>query len=135
MNTYQHRPVRAGALTLLITTVLLCMAVLAVLSLSTARADEALADKNLQTLQLNAEAERVGQEWLAQLDAACRTSADLPEQAVRQEDGTVTAQLALSGTNTLRLVLRVEDGSYTILRWQVLSEWDPTQTLTVWDGE
>ena len=36
-----HRPVRSGALTLLFTVVLLCLAVLAVLSLATARADEA----------------------------------------------------------------------------------------------
>ena len=36
----QHRPVRSGALTLLFTTVLLCLAVLGVLSLATARADQ-----------------------------------------------------------------------------------------------
>ena len=34
----QHRPVRSGALTLLFTAVLLCLTVLGVLSLATARA-------------------------------------------------------------------------------------------------
>ena len=67
-----HRPVRSGALTLLFTVVLLCLAVLAVLSLATARADEALAKKSLDRLAQEAAAEQAGQEWLAALDAAGR---------------------------------------------------------------
>lgn len=134
MNAYQHRPVRAGALTLLLTTVLLCMAVLAVLSVETARADLALAEKSLQTLQKNAQAEQVGQTWLAELDAACRSGQALPKEAVVQEDGTVQADLSLPDGDTLHLVLRVQGASYAVLRWQTVSRWDPAQPLTVWDG-
>lgn len=134
MKRYQHIPVRAGTLTLLITTVLLCMAVLAALSLSTARADLAMADKSLQNLQEIAEAERAGQAWLAQADAAFKAGEALDPEAVRQQDGTFTVDLELESGNTLHLVLRQEEDGCSLVRWQVQSEWDPAHPLTVWDG-
>ena len=67
---FTHRPVRTGALTLLITAVLICLAVLAVLTLTTARPICPWRKRSLAGLQEQAKLEQAGQEALAALDAA-----------------------------------------------------------------
>ena len=57
-NTPTPQPVRTGALTLLLTAVVVVLALLAVLSLTTARADLALAGKQAALLQTDALAEQ-----------------------------------------------------------------------------
>ena len=103
-----HRPVRSGALTLLFTVVLLCLAVLAVLSLATARADEALAKKSLDRLAQEAAAEQAGQEWL---------------------------ELTLESGDTLRLAAEPAGEGWRITRWQLTAPWEPDTSLDVWTGQ
>lgn len=135
---FTHRPVRTGAMTLLITAVLICLAVLAVLSLATARADLAMAERSLSGLQSRGTAEQQGQEYLAQLDAALKQGTALPEAAV-QEDGSIRADLALED-GTLRIVVepkepdRGDSAAYRILSWEFDSSWEPDQTLDLWNG-
>lgn len=133
-----HRPVRTGAMTLLITAVLICLAVLAVLSLATARADLAMAQRSLSGLQSRGTAEQRGQEYLAQLDAALKQGTALPEAAV-QEDGSIRAELTLED-GTLRIVVQPKEpdqedpAAYRILSWEFDSSWEPDQTLDLWNG-
>lgn len=135
---FTHRPVRTGAMTLLITAVLICLAVLAVLSLATARADLAMAERSLSGLQSRGTAEQRGQEYLAQLDAALKQGTALPEAAV-QEDGSIRAELTLED-GTLRIVVqpkepdRQDSAAYQILSWEFDSSWEPDQTLDLWNG-
>lgn len=135
---FTHRPVRTGAMTLLITAVLICLAVLAVLSLATARADLAMAERSLSGLQSRGTAEQRGQEYLAQLDAALKQGTALPEAAV-QEDGSIRAELTLED-GTLRIVVqpkepdREDPAAYRILSWKFDSSWEPDQTLDLWNG-
>lgn len=135
---FTHRPVRTGAMTLLITAVLICLAVLAVLSLATARADLAMAERSLSGLQSRGTAEQQGQEYLAQLDAALKQGTALPEAAV-QEDGSIRAELTLED-GTLRIVVqpkepdREDPAAYRILSWEFDSSWEPDQTLDLWNG-
>lgn len=135
---FTHRPVRTGAMTLLITAVLICLAVLAVLSLATARADLAMAERSLSGLQSRDTAEQRGQEYLAQLDAALKQGTALPEAAV-QEDGSIRAELTLED-GTLRIVVqpkepdREDPAAYRILSWKFDSSWEPDQTLDLWNG-
>lgn len=128
-----HRPVRSGALTLLFTVVLLCLAVLAVLSLATARADEALAKKSLDRLAQEAAAERTGQEWLAALDAA--DPGTLPADTVSTGDGGVQAELTLESGDTLRLAAEPAGEGWRITRWQLTAPWEPDTSLDVWTGQ
>lgn len=128
-----HRPVRSGALTLLFTVVLLCLAVLAVLSLATARADEALAKKSLDRLAQEAAAEQAGQEWLAALDAAAPGT--LPADTVSTGDGGVQAELTLESGDTLRLAAEPAGEGWRITRWQLTAPWEPDTSLDVWTGQ
>ena len=128
-----HRPVRSGALTLLFTVVLLCLAVLAVLSLATARADEALAQKSLDRLAQEAAAEQAGQEWLAALDAAAPGT--LPADTVSTGDGGVQAELTLESGDTLRLAAEPAGEGLRITRWQLTAPWEPDTSLDVWTGQ
>ena len=117
-----HRPVRSGALTLLFTVVLLCLAVLAVLSLATARADEALAQKSL---------DRLAQE--AALDAA--DPGTLPADTVSTGDGGVQAELTLESGDTLCLAAEPAGEGWRITRWQLTAPWEPDTSLDVWTGQ
>ena len=126
----QHRPVRSGALTLLFTTVLLCLAVLGVLSLATARADLARARRSLEHLATEAAAE---QAWLAAVDAAGRAGAPLPEATTRTADG-AAAELPLENGATLRLAAAPGEGGWRFTRWQLDAPWQPDTSLDVWDG-
>lgn len=128
-----HRPVRSGALTLLFTVVLLCLAVLAVLSLATARADEALAQKSLDRLAQEAAAEQAGQEWLAALDAAAPGT--LPADTASTGDGGVQAELTLESGDTLRLAAEPAGEGWRITRWQLTAPWEPDTSLDVWTGQ
>lgn len=136
---FTHRPVRTGALTLLITAVLICLAVLAVLALSTARADLAMADKALAGLQSQAQTETVGQEYLARLDAALKAGTDLPQEATTQSDGTILAALSVN-EGTLEIVVRPrqatadDPAAYEILTWRLSTSWEPDQSLDLWNG-
>ena len=127
-----HRPVRSGALTLLFTVVLLCLAVLAVLSLATAQADAALAQKRLDRLA-QAAAERAGQEWLAALDAA--DPGTLPADTVSTGDGGVQAELTLESGDTLRRAAEPAGEGWRITRWQLTAPWEPDTSLDVWTGQ
>lgn len=136
---FTHRPVRTGALTLLITAMLICLAVLAVLALATARADRAMADRALAGLQSQAQAETAGQEYLARLDAALKAGTELPAEAAAQADGTIQATLPVSD-GTLEIVVRsrqaiAEDpAAYEIVSWRLSTSWKPDQSLDLWNG-
>lgn len=136
---FTHRPVRTGALTLLITAVVICLAVLAVLALATAQADLAMAEKSLSGLQNQAQIETAGQEKLAKLDAALKNGTSLPEGAMQSPDGTIEAQVQ-AGDSTLQIVLQPrqpeEDtpAAYRITAWRITSQWTPDQSLDLWNG-
>ena len=128
-----HRPVRSGALTLLFTVVLLCLAVLAVLSLATARADEALAQKSLDRLAQEAAAERAGQEWLAALDAA--DPGTLPTNTEVSISVVAESVQKLENGDTLRLAAEPAGEGWRITRWQLTAPWEPDTSLDVWTGQ
>lgn len=134
-----HRPVRTGALTLLMTAVLICLAVLAVLALATAQADMAMADKALSGLQSQSDVEIAGQEYLAKLDAALKKGSGVPSGATVANDGTMSVSLPMD-KNTLQIVVRSkapqtdDPAAYQILTWQLSTQWEPDQTLDLWNG-
>ena len=100
---FTHRPVRTGTLTLLITAVLICLAVLAVLALATAQADLAMADRALSGLQSQAQMESAGQKALAAMDAYLKGKQEAPAETVFQEDGTLETVVTLEDS-TLQIV-------------------------------
>lgn len=137
--SFIHRPVRTGALTLLITTVLICLSVLSVLALTTARADLSMAEKGMAGLQSQAKTEQAGQEALAALDAALKQGGALPEGAELGEDGVIRQSLT-GQEGTLQIVLEPKDpepadpAAYRITAWRITSQWTPDQSLDLWNG-
>jgi hypothetical protein len=132
-----HRPLRGGMLTLLVTVILICLSVLAVLALCTARVDRNLAQRQQDQLQKDAAAETAGQQWLAEVDAALKTDGMLPDSAQKQVDGTIRAQLALDSERTLEITIRPLQGQterYRVLQWQISRDWDAAQKWNLWNG-
>ena len=136
---FTHRPVRTGALTLLIAAVVICLAVLAVLALATAQADLAMAEKSLSGLQKQAQIETAGQEKLAELDAALKSGGSLPDGVAQAQDGTIEAEVSAGDSNLLIVVQPQEPqaqapAAYCITSWHITSQWVPDQSVDLWNG-
>ncbi len=120
MNVKKPRqPVRSGALTIVITCVLILLAVLSLLSLVSAQADRALADRQLVFAQQNAMSERAGQEWLASMDEYLRGGGYLPYNT--QEDGnTYTTSIQFSSNQFLYIEAEADSNHMlTVTKWEV----------------
>ena len=120
MNVKKPRqPVRSGALTIVITCVMILLAVLALLSLVGAQTDKALADRQMVFAQQNAMSERAGQEWLAQMDDYLRQGGLLPIDTV--EDGnTYTTTVQFSMNQYLHIAAEADsDGMLHVTKWDI----------------
>lgn len=130
-------PLRSGALTLLITVCAVCLAVLAMLALATARADLALAERGAERLARVTAADNMGQQWLAELDAALARdptgAAGLPEGAWL-ENGAVTARLDCPDAGVLQVEVQLCGEGWRVSGWQLQRAWQPQELLDVWQG-
>lgn len=142
------KPVKLGSLTLLLTVVLICLATLSVLALSTARADYALANKHAEMIQRVYAADGLAQKFLADMDDALRQAAMekgdayytalgklLPEGA--ELDGDVINALIKDGEGrqvTIALDISEKD-SYRVIRFTPSVEWELESTMEgLWNG-
>ncbi len=122
MNPKKPRqPVRSGALTIVITCVLILLAVLALLSLVSAQADRALADRQTVFAQQNAISERTGQEWLASMDEYLRGGGELPYDT--QEDGSkYSTSIQFSDNQFLNIEAEANsDNLLTVTKWEIIT--------------
>lgn len=137
MKEHTHMPVRSGALTLLITVVAICLAVLAVLAFSTARADRALARRALDRFALDAACENQAQEWLARVDEALAAGDPLPGGLAPDEAGLVETVIEGDEGRRLTVALRLTGQAsprWRIEAWQLSQLWQPDDSLELWDG-
>lgn len=126
----ESRPVRLGWLSLLLTVILLCLATLSVLSLSTARADLAQAQKQARQAESVYALECAGQQWLAQVDAALAQARDaaaldalLPPGAARA-DNRIFARIEGADGRSLSVAVEVsEQGGCRVVQWRQSAEW------------
>ena len=120
MNVKKPRqPVRSGALTIVITCVMILLAVLALLSLVGAQTDKALADRQMVFAQQNAMSERAGQEWLAMMDDYLRQGGYLPSDTV-QEGDTYSTTIQFSMNQFLHITAEADsDGMLHLTKWDI----------------
>jgi len=119
MNGKRRQPIRSGTLTILITCVLILLAVLALLSLTTAHADEALASRQMVYAQQNALSERVGQEWLAAMDEYLRAGGILPD-GTKKDGDQYSVSLLFAEDETLDIAAKADKGGkLRILKWEI----------------
>lgn len=124
-------PPLVGGSSLLVIFSVLALTVFALLALSTAQAGGRLGDAASQAVSGYYQADCQAEEILARL-----RSGQLPE-GVTAQGGTYAYACPISDTQSLAVEVRLEGADYTVLRWQAVStaDWQPDQSLTVWDGE
>lgn len=124
-----RQPVKFGALSLLLTVVVLCLVTLGVLTLATAHSDLALAERYAHSVQSTYETEALAQQWLAQTAQALSTGGALPQGSVREGD-VITATIAGSGTRHLLVAVDTSSGTpFTIVQWKLSGSAQRDDTL------
>lgn len=120
-----------GGSSLLVIFAVLCLTVFALLTLSTAQAGARLSRQSAEAVSGYYAADFRAEETLARLRAG-----EMPE-GVAEENGVYSFTCPVSDTQSLEVSVRLEQNSYTILRWQTVSttDWQPDESLNVWDGQ
>lgn len=123
-------PPAAGGSALLVIFAVLCLTVFALLSLSTVQADGRLSEASARAVTAYYGADCQAEAILARLRAG-----ELPE-GVTEENGTYAYACPISDTQRLEVEVRLDDGSWTVLRWQAVSTAaGPAESgLDLWDG-
>ena len=117
-----------GGSSLLIIFAVLCLIVFALLGLSTVQADKRLQDISVEAVENYYAADSRAEAVLARL-----RSGQIPE-GVTEHDGIYSYQCPMSRTQALQVQVRASD--WKVLRWKLVStiEWEPEDSLTVWNG-
>lgn len=123
-------PPAVGGISLLVVFAVLCLTVFALLSLTTVRADQRLADAAVQNVTKYYAADCEAQAVLARL-----RNGEMPEGVSRTGD-IYRYTCPVSSTQALEVEVQIQGTEYTILRWQMAftGEWNPDDSLDLWDG-
>ena len=126
----QSAPAMVGGSSLLTVFAVLCLTVLALLSLSTARSQKRLADAAADSVTAYYAADCRAEEILARL----RAGEEVP--GVEQAENRYCFRCPISQSQTLEVEAAREQDGWKVLRWQVTAEQPQAeQTLSVWDGK
>ena len=114
---------------------LVCLAVLGVLSLVTARAMLATAQKQADYVQQTYELEMLGQQWLSQVETVCSEAsseeellAELPEET--RVDGDLLRYVAQnSDERQLSIAVQLEDRQIRVVEWRQVRQWQETENI------
>ena len=131
-----ERPVRLGPLALLLSVIGICLAVLSILTWSTAAADLRLARRYADTVSVRAALQTEGQQILADAEDAVKEGMPLTilDGAVPQPDGSVRIEREQEGYRLI-IELTETDGRCEILRRAVHREWTPDESMgNLWNG-
>lgn len=119
-----------GGSSLLVIFSVLCVAIFALMSLTSATNDTRLNEKSVQTIEGYYAADSAAEEILAVLRQGI-----VPE-GVRLENGVYCYECPISETQLLRVEVVTDGADYEVLRWQAASsvDWTPDDHIKVWDG-
>ena len=144
--------VRIGPVTVISFVIILCLAVLAVLAVTTARVSSAEAERQAEFIRSTYSNEFTAQQYLADVDAALAKASAKGESvskamarvraaspAAASVDGRIVSlayQTELGRRLTLRLRVN-DDLTYTVLQWTTSTEWieEPQTEENLWSGE
>jgi hypothetical protein len=125
-------PVRLGPLALLLSVISICLAILAILTFSTARADLRLAEKTANTVSTRYALEEQGQRLLSELPSD--KNAPLPAGWEAGADGSLSRTLENEGAR-LHIVLQPSEEGYVVAEWVHDREWASDGLLHgLWNG-
>lgn len=140
-------PVRIGSITILTLLIIICLATLGVLTLSTAQANGAAAEKQSESVQALYDNESSAQSFVADVDAllvkqkaagAEKTAAMKAVSSAYGKDVTVGSDTITrkftSENRTLTVKLQVKNNlSYQITEWSTTTE-STNEQVTLWSG-
>ena len=124
----ENRRFRVGSVAVLFTVVLLCVAIFAALTVTTALADEKTAQRYGPHVQQQYACENLGQQWLAQARAFQLGLGPLPEDTAQTENGGLSTCIC-SGSMELRIRL---DGTGRLEQWSCAALWQPEEHWQLW---
>lgn len=127
-----------GILGVLLLAVTVCLAVLAVLALTTAEADRRLAERNREVTVETYAQEREAQLWLSEADGQMKSGTALAALPGTQTQDGITLKVLQDGENGAFVIGLTDDGagSYRIVLWKPVTDWTPnTEIGTLWAGE
>lgn len=131
MKKHNYLPMPGvGISSLIVIFAVLCLTVFALLSVSTVRSQQRLADSMRSAVTGYYSADRAAEEILARLRAG-----EIPED-VKTEGDIFTYYCPISDTQTLAVSVRISGKEYHVLRWQAIStaDWEAEEKLPVWGG-
>lgn len=128
-------PPMVGGSSLLMIFAVLCLTVLAMLSLASARNNDALSRASAEGAEAYYAADARAEEILSRLRRG-----ETPEGVTSAPDGGGTAYeyaVPISDTQELSVSVRLAGGDFEILRWKAVytAGWTPDEHMKVWDGE
>ena len=141
---------RIGPISLFALVIILCLAVMAVLSVTTAQATYAAAERQASFTADTYANERAGQEFAASIDAAlapvraaggglaealAAVRAALPADA-ELDESTVKAEFTADSGRALAVVLQIHaDATYSVASWKATTLWTENGAgETLWSG-
>jgi len=129
-NKKSITPPVIGASSLLVIFAVLCLTVFALLSISTVQANGRLSDHAAKAVTDYYRADTQAEEILANL-----RDGEIPDGVSRNEN-LYTYTCTISDTQVLAVQVMIENDTYTILRWQVISDvrWEADDKRPVWNG-
>ena len=150
MTTRGRGSVRIGPISLFALVIILCLAVMAVLSVTTAQATYAAAERQASFTADTYANERAGQEFAADIDAAlapvraaggglaealAAVRAALPADA-ELDGSTVKAEFTSDSGRALAVVLQIHaDATYSVASWKATTLWTESGAgETLWSG-
>lgn len=124
-------PPAVGGSSLLVIFAVLCLTVFALLGLSSVQASGRLSDASAQAVSAYYTADCQAEEILAAL-----RQGEVPEGVRQEENGVYAYTCPISDTQALEVRVRVDGGTWTVLRWQAVStaRWEADESLDLWDG-
>ncbi|MBS6956307.1 MAG: hypothetical protein KH230_24115 [Enterocloster asparagiformis] len=145
--------VNIGAASLVLIFIVLCLATFGLLSLSSAKGDLSLAERQAEAVSAYYEADAKGQEWVRQVDAVLQEEmghsddSSSASDAVKarlgdmyhQEEGVVVTDIPMERGQSLRIELTLVCGEgvrYQIHSWYVYDsgQYEIDNSMPVWDG-
>lgn len=144
--------VNIGASSLILIFIVLCLAVFGLLSLSNAKADMALAERNVQAVNGYYEADNKGQQWLRDIDRILmeEMAADVDSgqcslnikdrlgDVYDRERGIIATDIPMERGQSLRIELTLLCGErrYEVKSWYVYNsdQYEIDDSMPVWDG-
>ena len=129
-NNHRISAPAVGGSSLLVIFAVLCLTVLALLSLSTVQAEKRMADASVQNVQAYYEADLEAEKIFARLRAGETVS------GVQVKGSFYRYSCPIAENQLLKVELKREADEWTVCRWQVIAQSQPiSETIPVWDGK